>query len=115
MSIQHKPKLPNVALDDAGEPCGSVGFDYPSEGSDPGREDEHRLRRETILAFLRFVSTNGNARKIGARVGLLAFLTGQSDCRTQRQLAKKLRMSTGRVAQMLNVARRDLHKLACAE
>ena len=105
----------NLAFDDSGQPIATVDFSYPAEegDGDPPTEDAAReLRQETILAFLGWISAKGNARRIGARVALLAYLAGRSSCRTQRQLSKKLGLSTGRVSQILNIARRDLATLA---
>jgi len=107
-----------IAFDEAGRAILAVHFPHAEvvdrlDGEAPPRDvDESIIRRETLCRFLRFVSARGNTRTVGSRVLLLAFLLGQSDARTQRQLAKRLRLTPGRVSQMLNVARRDFRKLA---
>jgi hypothetical protein len=107
-----------IAFDEARRPILAVDFPHGEVAArldaeaEPDRQDESRLRRETLCRFLAFVSAHGSARTVGSRVLLLAFLLGQSDSKTQRALARRLRLSPGRVSQMLNVARRDFHKLA---
>lgn len=52
----------------------------------------------------------GDAREAGVRVHLLAFIVGASPHRTQRELARALDLTPGRVCQMLNVIRRQFRR-----
>ena len=112
-SIQHKGKSPSVPLDDAGEPCGSVGFQYPGE-DDPGApcEDEGRVRRETLFRLLQFLTVKAGSKRIGQRVLVLAFLAGATPFRKQKQLAAKLGVTAARASQILNLAKAEFTRLA---
>lgn len=93
-----------------------VDFDFsemdpPSPG--PLRDDEIKaIRIETITQLLQLLD-HGNAKQVGQRLCLLAFLVRASESKTQRDLARRLKLSPGRVSQGLNIARREFALLAC--
>lgn len=115
MSIQHKSRLPNIALDDEGRPCGSVPFRYPSEASDPEREDEARLRRQVLFRMLHLLTKNAGTKRVGRRVIVLAFVAGATPFTRQKQLAKKLKVSPSRASRIVNSLKREFAKLATAD
>jgi hypothetical protein len=120
------PLAQSIAFDDQSEVVPSVGFDFASvhthlDGEETsGDTDAAALRRQTLARLFQVLTTGANAKPLsakqaGQRLHVLAYLTGQSPCKNQRQLARLLGLSAGRVSQKLNFARRELFNLACAE
>jgi hypothetical protein len=97
---------------DDGRVVPAIEFVYPEASGELSEDDAVRLRRESIIRLLGFLCHRGTPRKIGVRVLLLAHLLGTGDCRTQRELAARLRISPGRVSQALKALRREFKRLA---
>jgi hypothetical protein len=64
-----------------------------------------------IAAFLRMMTTDAPALLVGQRVMLLAYLTGQTDCKTSRELATRLNVTPARVSQILRTIPQELASL----
>ncbi len=98
-----------IAFED-GQPVNVV---WPSDPDDELHEaDAARLRQETLCRLLQCLTTKANARQAGQRALLLSYLLHIGDCRTQRQLAKRLGVTPGRVSQGLNSLRREFARLS---
>lgn len=99
------------AFDDDSRPCGVTMPDI--FGDDPEPSADNRLESQEIVAgFIRLLeSQNLPPLAIGQQVVVLAYLTGQSDCRTQRELARRLNVSPGRVCQILRDLPSDLQPM----
>ena len=108
-----------LAFDESGVPVATVDFDFDEvcrhldgdSAAEASETDEKQNCHEVIRIFLRYIS-QGTPKEIGRRVQLAAYDLKELDgCRTQRQLAKRMRLSPGRVSQLLNAAKRDARKL----
>jgi hypothetical protein len=90
------PEMP-LAFDEAGHP---VAVSHPVYEPDESRGDDARKDfQEKIAGFLGWMAS-GSVRQAGRRAILLAHLAGKSGCLTDRQLAKKLNISPGRISQL---------------
>jgi hypothetical protein len=101
-----------IAFDDSGSPVATVDFAYPDEpeAQEPGMltaDDAARLRRETITRFLTFLTTKAKEPGvIGRRAMLLAYVIGiAGGAKSQKELADILKISEGRVSQLLKKIR----------
>ncbi|MEI7733736.1 MAG: helix-turn-helix domain-containing protein [Verrucomicrobiota bacterium] len=104
----------DTAFDDDGNRIGQTGFDYDAmDGTqEPQDRDDARARQELFRRVIQFLASGeAPAVAVGRRVILLAHLL-HDNAVTQRQLARKLRLSPGRVSQLLNVVKRELATLA---
>jgi hypothetical protein len=103
---------------DAGRPVPVASFDFEAvaralDGEGAVRDgDERAIRLETMQRLLAFITCNGDARKVGRRALLLAYLVGASDCRSHAALAKRLRVSRPAVTQQLTKLRAAFQRLA---
>ena len=107
----HKADAPD--FDDDSEPVAVTSFSFPDEDSSEA-DDVFRVRRETIIRLLQFITAGKRepAKTVGARVLLLAFLAGASDCKTQSELAKRLGITQSGVSRALISAKKDFSMLA---
>ncbi len=67
------------------------------------KETETETREDGLQAVLNFIAlviTDAGPYKTGQRVHLLAHHFGLSDCKTDKELARKLNLSPGRVSQI---------------
>ena len=107
---------PSTAFDADGQRVLAVDFDFDSvDGeTEPTRDadEETRIRQETIVHLLRYLSSGRNARLTGRKVHLLAYICKVSDCKSQKELAKRLRVSPAAVSKQVNSLRRGLGRLA---
>jgi len=87
----------DVALATAGVP-----FKYPEDGE---QEHQHGAEVEEALAAFLVSFTKLTPLRAGQRLHALAFLAGVNDCNSNRELARRLKLSEGRVSQILA----DLH------
>ena len=109
------PSPSEINFDDDSQPVGTVDFDFGAVEREPeaaAHEEAARMRQETTLRLLQFLTTKATAKQAGQRLHMLAFLLHASDCRTQRDLARRLRLTPGRVSQALNSAKREFAMLA---
>jgi hypothetical protein len=114
---QHKtsyPAQPGFGFDDAGElvpvvPDSSTNELACSDG------DEARIRQETILrVFTMLLEGDGNAEVIGRRVLWIGRgLKCHGAPRTDTDLAKRLRLTKGRVSQLRALERAGKLNLTC--
>jgi len=66
------------------------------------------------MRLIQFVAT-GSAEQAGHRLQIIAFLLRVSECKTQAALAKKLKLTPGRISQKLKVIRYQIAQLYEAE
>jgi len=62
--------------------------------------------------FLAKLYALGDARKIGQHVSAMAYLAGQTPLKTKSELAAKLKVSPGRVSQILQEIPREFESLS---
>jgi len=104
-----------VGVDDAGRLLAIVNFQYPDDVPIDGlsAEEESRLRREVTLRLVQFLAAHkAGTEQVGRRVVLLSYLLHVCDCKTQRDLAKRLGVTPARVSQALNAIKREFSMLA---
>ena len=109
-----------IAFDEDRRPVLAVDFPHGEvaarvDGEAEPSQDEGRLRRECFFKLLYFLTTRAGSKRIGQRVLVLAYLTGATPFRTQKQLAAKLGVSAGRVSQILKSAKCEFAKLGKAD
>jgi hypothetical protein len=104
--------MSDLFFDEDSRPIAAVDFQFPQdepEDREPGTltdDDADRLRMETIQRTLQYLLKNAHDPAIvGERAILLGFLIGTGP-RTQRELAKLLGFSDGRISQKLKEMRR---------
>ncbi len=100
-----------IAFGEDGEPILAVDPAEPfaDEEAQIDRDDENRLRLETVFRTVAFLSCGGlSERKTGRRWLMIAFLLRLLDCRDQRALARRLRLSPSRVSRALRPLRAQL-------
>jgi hypothetical protein len=103
----HEAEAP--AYDDFGEPVAVSEFRFPVDGEPDqqlGALAAQRSRLEIITRLIGLLAA-GDAKKAGRRVHALAFILHASDCRNQRDLAKRLGVTPGRVSQILNEVKHE--------
>jgi hypothetical protein len=104
------------AFGEHGEPIGAVDFDYDALDRTPedvDGEDLARVRQQTIIRVFQMIGIGtGDARRIGQRVLLIGFLLRLNDCKTQKELARRMGVTAGRASQALKSARREFSALA---
>lgn len=113
-TLWHRSMIDATAFDDNGAPIATTDFEYPSEttAAELLAEDAARIRRETITRLVSMLASRGDRSAVGGRLLLLAFLLRCGGCKTQRALAKKLRVSEARVSQSLKSLREEMAMLA---
>ena len=95
-------------------PVLTVPFAYPDDQPETpfGEEDLRLARMEAVFRLLQLLTAKSAPTQIARRVILLSHLAGIPHHQTQRQLAKRLRLTEGRVSQGLKTARSQLAELA---
>lgn len=104
--IQHKD-----ALNPAPADPDFIFFDDPqaTEHSPDTSTDRRTFEaRRTIAAVIDLLTRNATPLRCGQRAFVLAHALRLGTFRTQCDLAKKLRLTPGRVSQILNQVKRDL-------
>jgi hypothetical protein len=102
-------------LDDDGRPVAATDFDFAALDPQPEAllaDEVKRIRLETIVQLLRMLDRGRDATIVGRRLIFLAFLVKASQCKTQRELARRLNISPSRVSQKLNAVKREFALLA---
>ena len=75
--------------------------------------DEADARNEIVSGLLRLLAGNGDHATCGRRLIVTAYLSGAlPDCSTDRELAKRLNISPGRVSQIIADLRSKIPSLA---
>jgi hypothetical protein len=103
------PEMP-LAFDDEGNPVPVVEpavYD-PEPEADGDRGD----LREAIGNFVEMLAGVGDAKLTGQVVQVLAFLAGRTPCRTKAELAARLKVSPGRISQILQAIPAEFRSLA---
>jgi len=106
----------STAFDGSGQPVLAVPFDFDAvegeiEQSREADAEEIRIKREAIVAFLRYLASGRNAKMTGRKVHLLAYICKVSDCKSQKALAKRLRVTPAAVSMQLNSLRQGMRLL----
>src|SRR5690349_9148488 len=91
-------RSPAIAFDESGA-VPSVDFDYP--------QDEPLRERQGLLVQLLASIPVDNPRMTGIRFLFFMFLLGPAECHTQAELARRLKVTPGRVSQILNTLRAE--------
>jgi hypothetical protein len=101
-----------TAFDDDGKPVGVVSFDYDKIDDPDEAGDVAAIRREVIVRTLQFLTgQRATAKRAGQRAILLAHLVRVGDCKTQRELARRLGLSPAAISKKVNALRKDLSML----
>lgn len=113
---QHKQLNTNTDTTyENGQIVPSVPFDFDAIDGLPAanpHDDRAQIRIEALRNLLGFLTSGADATACGQRVHLIAYMIKQSECRTQRELAKRLGLTPGRISQALNEVRRELSMIA---
>lgn len=83
-----------------------------SYGGPPSDELTRPHAQEIIAGFLRLITDGASALMVGQRVLMLAYLAGQSDCKTHAEFADRLKVTPGRVSQILRTIPPEFAALA---
>ena len=73
----------------------------PERRADAEQDQAHAVAGHVLGEFIRRLCADGDALTAGRRLMLLAYLAGQLECSTNRELARKLKVSPGRVSQLM--------------
>ncbi len=109
--MKRKADIP--AFDDDGNATLAEDFPYDvldaaSSTSEPTAEDERRIRHETIIRLIQRLTTGATARMVAQRVLIIAHLLHIGNCRTQKQLARRLGITQGQVSKGIKRIRASL-------
>ena len=93
-----------------GQPVAVAPFDYPDEPDEaqptqPNSIDEAHValdRRQAAAVILEILTRGATVKQAGQRAFILSHALRLGTCRTQRELAARLRLTPGRVSQLLN-------------
>ena len=107
---------PTTAFDADGQRVLAVPFDFDAVDGETAQTleadaEEIRIKREAIVAFLRYLASGRNAKLTGRKVHLLAYICGLSACKSQKELAKRLRVTPAAVSMQLNSLRQGMRLL----
>jgi DNA-directed RNA polymerase specialized sigma24 family protein len=106
-----------TAFDDHGKPVQAVGFVYPADEPEPEPPDAvdgaaaARTafdRRRAAAAIIEILIAGTTMKQAGQRAFVLAYVLKLCPCRTQKELAKRLGVTPGRVSQILNAVKRAI-------
>ena len=91
------PEMP-LAFDEGLHP---VAVTHPVyETPDETQDDPRREFQEKLARLLQWLAAGSNVEQAGRKVLLLAHLAGKSGCKTDRELARRLNISGGRLSQL---------------
>ncbi len=77
-----------------------------------GHDDNYNAESmDGVRKFIGKLTADGSAKCVGQRLYAIAYLMGLTKCESQRQLAKKLNVSFGRITQILRSMPSDLKSL----
>ncbi len=92
------PELP-VAFDESGHPVAVSPPVY--ETPDDDTQDAPRSDfQEKLADFLQWLVADATVEQAGRKAILLAHLAGKSGCKTDKELARRLNISGGRISQL---------------
>jgi DNA-directed RNA polymerase specialized sigma24 family protein len=100
-----------IAFDDNQNPVLATPFTYPQDTPDTSEADLRLVRQETIYRMLEFLTYKATGKKVARRALFLAALCNLPKRTSQRQLAKAMGLTEGRVSQALASARVTLKHL----
>jgi len=103
---QHKPAIQGAPLDQD-----FVFFDDPWQDRPPDTSDTEQRAfeyRRVLSVVIELITRKATPKRCGQRAFAVAHALRLGTCRTQRDLAKKLRVTPGRVSQILNEVKREL-------
>jgi hypothetical protein len=102
-SIQHRPTLTGPKEfgweADCAVPVVQPACPGEDEPSDEARADDSQA--EVLRALVEWLTKGRTPDETGRLAHVMAFKFGLSECRTQRELAETLKISEGRVSQIL--------------
>jgi len=91
------PEMP-LAFDEAGHP---VAVSHPIyETADEAQDDPRSDFQEKLANFLQWLADGATVEQAGRKAILLAHLAGKSGCKTDKELARRLNISGGRISQL---------------
>ena len=94
------PTIGDVFFDDAGEPVAiTTPYDTAVE-ADATQDDPRSDFQEKLADFLQWLAAGGSVKQAGRKAILLAHLAGKSGCKTDKELARRLNISSGRLSQL---------------
>jgi hypothetical protein len=104
VNIQHKPAIHGeceFAAFENGERCAVTPFDFEALEGDVAESEQVKLWADGALAMLGLINAGKTVERAGRRARLIAFFLGRSDCKNQKELAAKLKISSAAVCQNL--------------
>ena len=91
------PEMP-LAFDEAGHPVAVSDPVY--ETADDTQDDPRSDFQEKLATFLEWLAAGATVEQAGRKAILLAHLAGKSGCKTDKELARRLNISGGRISQL---------------
>jgi hypothetical protein len=99
------------AFDEDHHPVPATEFDYDAIDERIAGEAEavdlELLREEIAVNLLQMLCHKADARLVGQQALVLGFVTHAIDCKTQKELAKRLGIGKARCSRVVNQVRRD--------
>lgn len=92
------PEMP-LAFDSEGRPV-AVTLPFYSPPDDDTQDDPRSDFQEKLAGFLQWLAAGATVEQAGRKAILLAHLAGKSGCKTDKELARRLNISGGRVSQL---------------
>ena len=88
-----------LAFDEAGRAVAVSHPIFETPGDDP-QDDPRSDFQEKLAGFLQWLAAGNSVEQAGRRAILLAHLAGKSGCKNDKELARKLNISGGRISQL---------------
>jgi hypothetical protein len=89
-----------AAFDGEGRPVAVTHPVYETADGTGNEADTRSEFTEKLNRFLQWLVASGSAEKAGRTVFLIAHMAGQSGCKSDAELARKLNISAGRLSQL---------------
>lgn len=103
---------PHLAFDEDGTtPIATTDFVYPEEAREGGQADLDAIRQEIAVNLLRMLCHKSDCRRVGQQALVLGYVMHAIDVKTQKELAKRLGLSKGRVSKVVNQVREDFLRI----
>jgi DNA-directed RNA polymerase specialized sigma subunit len=109
--LQNKDK---ISFDDDGKPIGTTDFDFAAvdhalelDAIETDYQKTVDYQKEKLRDFMRIffesiVTNSAGVNEAGCNVWILAYLLKQTPFRTQAELAEKMKITQGRVSQLIS-------------